>query len=262
MSIQKFPLTTVNKVRAYIQNALALTETEQQHQAWAELQEAEAPPEPESLDDLSDLFTFGGLEPEELSTTKDRWFLSTVNPAATLLKLPGLQLKPEFRWISYLYRDQQAGMGQVFAIPDFLSTTAHLEEALLTSRDSAHPPTPEGALGHFMEAIEGDRSPASFLIASLLWRELQEFGALGQYCNWCHHRLIEAVPAQPNWRWQGKPSSDLAPKVKILSNGEAATEFFTQRVQNPIAIYRHLDHFSVEHYKPSSLDKAIAAAYR
>jgi hypothetical protein len=262
MSIQKFPLATVNKVRQYIQEALVLTETEQQSQLWAGLDETEEPPKPESLDDLSGLFTFGGLEPEEIVSAGNCWSISTVNPAAALSKLPGLRLKPEYRWVSFLFRDKQEGMGLVFAIPEPLSTTVCLEKAVSKSQDTTQPPKPEGALKNFMEAIDGDRSAASFLIASLLRRELQEFGALGQRCDWSYHRLIDAVPPQAKWRWQGEQPSDLIPKVKVLPNGQSATEFFTCRVKNPVAIYRHLDQYAADHYKPSSLDKAIAAAYR
>jgi len=262
MSIQKFPLATVNKIRRYIQNVLVLTDSEQQSQVWAELGETEEPPAPESLDDLSGIFAFGGLAPEEVSIPQGRWHLSTVNPAATLLKLSGLRLKSEVRWVSYLYRDQQEGRGLVLAVPESLSAIFHLEKSLANSQDISHPPQPEGALAHFMEAIEGDRSPGSFLLASLLHRELQEFGALGQYCNWSKHRLIEVPPPQVNWSWQGEQPKDLSAKVKILPDGQAATEFFTCRVQNPIALYRHLDQFPVKHYKPSSIDKAIAVAHQ
>ena len=262
MSIQKFPLATVNKIRRYIQDVLALTDSEQQSQLWAELGETEEPPEPESLDDLSGLFTFGGLAPEELSELDGSWLISTVNPAATLLKLSGLRLKPELRWVSYLYRNQQEGRGLVFAVPESLSTISQLEKSLVKSQDISQPPQPEGALGHFMEALEGDRSPGSFLLASLLHRELQEFGALGKRCNWSHHRLIETPPPQVKWRWETEQPKDFSAKVKVLPDGQAATEFFTCRVQNPIALYRHLDQFPVGHYKPNSLDKAIALAYR
>ncbi|MBW4662554.1 MAG: hypothetical protein KME15_28240 [Drouetiella hepatica Uher 2000/2452] len=262
MSIQKFPLATVNKIRRYIQDVLALADTEQRSQVWADLGETEEPPEPESLDDLSGVFTFGGLAPEEVATSQGRWQLSTVNPAATLLKLSGLRLKSELRWVSYLYRAQQEGRGLVVAVPESLSTISLLEKPLAKHQDIDHPPQPEGALDHFMDAIEGDRSPGSFLLASLLHRELQEFGALGKRCNWSHHRLVEVPPPQVKWRWQGEQPKDWSAKVKVLPDGQAATEFFTCRVQNPIALYRHLDQFPAAHYNPSSLDKAIAIAYK
>jgi hypothetical protein len=262
MSIQKFPLATVNKIRQYIQDALTLTDADQQSQMWAGLDETEDPPQPESLDDLSGLFTFGGLSPEEFSPSTGHWVISTVNPAATLVKLPSLWLKPDFRWVSYLYQNQQEGVGLVFAVPEVLSTMSWLENALAKSRDLQHPPAPEGALGHFMEAIDGDRSPASFLLASILRRELQEFGVQGSRRSWFHHRIIDTVPPQAKWRWEGEAPKDLSPKVKVLPDGQAAVELFTCRVQKPVALYRHLDQYSVKHYKPNAIDKAIAVPYR
>lgn len=269
MSTQKFPLAAVNKVRRYIQDALILVNTEEQSQAWAGSKNTDELPEPESLDDLSGVFAFGGLSAEELANSgvDGHWFISTVNPAAALPKLTGLQLKPEFRLVSYLYRGEQNkgnqdGIGLVFAMPQGLSTTAQLEKALVDSGSIAQPPKPKGALNHFMEAIEGDRSPASFMIASILRRELQEFGALGSRCSWSHHRLIDVVPAKVRWQWQTNLPQDLSPKVKVMPDGRAAIEFFTCRIQEPIALYRHLDQYPLGQYKSNGLDKAIAVLQR
>ncbi|MBD3880789.1 hypothetical protein IFO70_03365 [Phormidium tenue FACHB-886] len=261
MSLQKFPLATVSKIRQYIQNTLALTDTEQQLQVWTGLDDLE-PPEPTSLDDLSGLFQFGGLDPEEITIPIGHWQISTVNPADALLKLPGLWLRPEFRLVSFLYRDAEAGKGAVFAVPQDYSTTAWLEKAMSKSRDITQPPQPEGAIASFMEAVDGDGSAASFLLASLLRRELEEFGALGQHRDWSHHRIIDAIPPQAKWRWQGNPPKDLAPKARLLPDGQAATEFFTCRLKSPVAIFRHLDQYPLRQYKSSNLDKPIAAAYR
>jgi hypothetical protein len=262
MAIQKFPLAAVSKVRQYIQNALALVEIEQQSYTWTSLQETDELPEPESLDDLSSVFSFGGLSAEELPApnSSGRWFVSTVNPAAALLKLPVLRLKPEFRLVSYLCRTKHEGIGVVFAVPEALSTTAQLEEALANSGTIAQPPQPKGRMKHFMEAIEGDCSPTSFLIASIVRRELQEFGAWGQRCSWSHHRLIDTIPPRVKWQWQTSQPKDLSPKVKVISDGQAAVEFFTCRIHHPIAIYRHLDYYPATQYKPNSLDKAVALA--
>jgi hypothetical protein len=261
MSIQKFPIATVNKVRQYIQNALALTDTERQSQVWASLDDTEEPPEPESLDDLSGLFSFGGLAPEEIRTPTGHWQLSTVNPADAVIKLPGLWLKPGFRLVSFIYRQTGAGRGAVFAVPEAYSTTDWLEKSIAKSRDMLQPPAPEGAIAA-MEAIAGDQSAASFLLASVLRHELEEFGALGQQCNWSHHRVIDTIPPQLNWQWQGDPPKDLAPKVRLMPDNQAATEFFTCRVQNPIAIFRHLDQYPAAQYQAKRTDRAIATPSR
>lgn len=265
MSIQKFSLETVKKIRRHIQDSLSLEGTERQPQTWAGLDSEDDLPEPESLDDLSGVFTFGGLSAEDVSMPNLRgsWFVSTVNPGAALLKLPGLRLKSEMRLVSYLYRDDQDGIGVVFAVPEEFSTTAYLDKALRASGGITQPPRPEGALSHYMEAIEGDRSPLSFLIASLLKRELQEFGAVGKRCNWVHHRAIDAIPPQAQCLWRVEPPpKDLSTKVKVSPDGQAAIEFFTFRSGDAIQIFRHLDQYPAEQYKPNSFDKAVAVVPR
>lgn len=221
-------------------------------------------PEPDSLDALGDLFNFGGFTEEEVPkpNVTGRWFVSLVNPGSTLLKLPGLTLKPEVRMVSYLYRVADSGIGVTWAVPESLSGMAQLERALSQSGDRTQPPKPKGALADFMEAIEGDRTPASFVVASILRRELQEFGALGTFCNWTHHRLIETLPTQVSWQWRTQIPRDLSAKVRVLPEGQAAVEFFTCRIVPPVAIFRHLDQYPKEKYDGSSLDQVVAIAKR
>ncbi|MBD2463298.1 hypothetical protein H6G89_19875 [Oscillatoria sp. FACHB-1407] len=261
MSIQKFSLATIEKVRQYIRKTLLLPDSEQQPQPSYDMSVDELP-EPESLDDLSGLFTFGGVADADVGTpqVRDQWFVSTVNPAAALLKLPGLSLKSGFRLVSYLYRSEGSGVGVVWAVPEELSSTAQLEKALVSSTSLSQIPKPVGALSNFMEVIEGDRSPVSFIIASIFRRELQEFGALGQRCNWSHHQLVNAPPSEFKWQWRNAPPKDLAPKVKLLDNGQAAVEFFTCCDQPSLVLYRHIDQYPAHHYKPQSLDQSVATA--
>jgi hypothetical protein len=262
MSIQRFSLAAVQKVRQYIQDALAV-DADQQSQVWAGLDEVDDIPEPESLDDLSGVFAFGGLSPEEIAAPRTRahWAISTVNPAAALLKLPGLWLKPNWRLVSYLYRDGKNGGGVVFALPTERATTACLEESLGSS-DPKQPPAPKGALADVMEAFDGDRSAVSFLVASIFDRELREFGAGGSFRNWAHHRLIDSVPTQAKWQWQTQQPQDLTPKVKIMPDGQAIVEFFTCRVSSGVGIYRHVDQYPATGYKPKRLNKLIATVQK
>jgi hypothetical protein len=263
MSIQKFPLATVQKVRQYIQKTLTLSASEQHPQAlpsdWAGVEQ----PEPESLDALGDFFRFGGFDDSELAgaASEAGWFLSAANPAAALLKLPGLHLKPGLRLVSYLYRTETSGRGIIWAVPEALSTTAQLEKALVASNPE-QPPQPAGALPDFMEAIDGDRSPASFLVASILRREFQEFGALNQHCNWSHHRLIDTVPMQLVQQVGTDQLKDLTPRVRILPDGQAAVEFFTCRVAPPAVIFRHIDLYPVDRYAANCLNRAVSGNRR
>jgi hypothetical protein len=266
MSIQRFPLKTVQNIRQYINSSLALPESKLPLSTFGGLEEDVEMPEPESIDDLSALFGVGGTPDLDVEVPKlnlqEPWQISTVNPGAALLKLPGLLLNPKYRLVSYLYREKETGLGVVWAVPETLGTTAQLEKALMMGGTMAQVPQPAGALNNFMEAIDGDRTPTSFLIASILQRELREFGSLGDRRNWVYHRLIDAIPLQLNWQWRGEQPKDLSPKVKIFPNGQAAVEFYTCRVASSITLYRHVDQYPPRLYVPSSLGRAVAIAQR
>jgi len=259
MSIQNFPLTSIQKVRKYIRGSLLLTASAKSASAVALTDDI---PEPESIDELSGIFTFGAPSPPDTSVSNsvEKWVVSTVNPAAPLLKLPGLKLKPGFRLVSYLYHTAEGGVGVVWAVPEALGTMVQLEASLKGSNSMASVPKPAGALGHFMEAIEGDRSPVSFMIASLLRRELQEFGSLGDRHNWNQHDLIADVPPNLSWQWRADPPKNFLPKVRISPDGQAAVEFFTCRHTVPTTLYRHVDRYPVHQYRGDSLDKSVAVA--
>lgn len=263
MAIQRFRLAVIQQIRKYIQTSNKI-DVDDQLQTWAGLEEVDSVPEPTSLDDLSGIFTFGGLSPEEMTVprAKPHWALSTVNPGAALLKLPGLHLNPLWRLVAYLYREGASSAGLVLAVPIDRATTAQLEAALADSQGLKQPPQPNGALCDFMEAIQGDRSAASFMVASLFCRELREFGTAGRYRNWTHHRLIDAIPPQVKWQWQTEQPKVLTPKVQLLPDGRAIVEFFTCRVSAGVAIYRHLDQYSAGHYKPKRIDKPLATIQR
>ncbi|XHX79908.1 MAG: hypothetical protein RBJ76_08295 [Stenomitos frigidus ULC029] len=264
MSAQKIQLEALQKIRQHMQYGFALPASENQPRSWSSSSNEAELPEPDSLSDLGDLFTFGGsmAEPTHAPNSRGEWFISTANPGAALMKLPGLSLKPAVRLVAYLHRQPDAGMGVIWAVPELLSTTAHLEKALSKSGDRAHPPHPEGAFANLMEAVQGDRNPASFIIASLLQRELREFGRLGKACNWSHHRLVSTPPTQVQWQWQVEPPKDLSPKVRVFPDGRAVIEFFSCRVVPPITLFQHLDQYPSTNYAATVSDRAIAVVKR
>jgi hypothetical protein len=264
MPIQIISLDACQKIRQHIANALIVPSAENHPRSLPGLNDDE-PPEPDSLSDLGSLFGLGGMP--ELETYapnyNGQWFISSADPGGALMKLPGVRLKPTLRLVTYLLRSGTDGMGAVWAVPEMLSTTAHLQKALIGGGTVGvgvlQVPQPGGALADVMEAIEGDRSPLSFVIASIFQRELKEMGALGKSSDWSHHRLINALPSQRNWQWRvPTPPKDLSPKVVIYPDKRAAVEFFTCRITVPVAIYQHVDQYAADHYKASSISRAIA----
>lgn len=257
MSAQRIPLKTAQKIQQYLRSHLSLPVSENHPRSWTS--DADDRPAPDSLGALGDLFSFGS--PVQAATfapnTRGQWFISSINPGAALLKLPGLRLKPGLRLVSYLHRTPDQGTGVTWAVPEPLSTTMHLEQALIDRGDRSQPPRPAGALENVMEAMEGDRSLLSFLVASLLRRELQELGALGKSCRWSHHRLIDTLPDPVACQWRSQPPQNLLPKGRILPDGRAAIEFFSCRTVAPIAIFQHLDQYSAKDYTAVGSDRAI-----
>lgn len=264
MSIQKFPLASIQKVRQYIQSALALPDSEREPPSTVTFEDSEEMPEPESLDALGDLFKFGGPPgmSDSSASSDGRWFVSAVNPADALIRLPGLSLKPGLRLVGYVYRAERSGRGIVWGVPESVGTTAELEKALDDSLDVTSPPQPNQHIDHVMDAIEGDRSVVSFIVASILRRELVEFGAAGKYCRWTHHRLIDGIPNTVIPEWRTDPLKDFSPRARIFPDGRAAVEFFTCRIAAPTAIFRHIDQYPADSYSLTSLDRAIALVHR
>ncbi|MBW4526265.1 MAG: hypothetical protein KME18_13870 [Phormidium tanganyikae FI6-MK23] len=259
MSTQRVPLEALQKIRQHFKTALLVPASEDHPEMYTERDE---PPKPESLEGLGSLFHFGGSLEEaiQMPNRQGQWFISAANPGTALMKLPGLKLKPEFRVISYLYRMGDDGTGATWALPEAFSTTSHLEKALLAAGGRDAPPKPEGALADFMDAIDGDHSPMSFVIASLLLRELLEFGKIGRIAVWSHHRLINALPSLPKWQWRSEAPKDYSPKVRAFPDGRVAVEFFTCRTVAPIAVFQHVDQYLAGEYRAKHLDRAIAVS--
>lgn len=262
MALQKFPVETLHKVRQHICTQLILPPSEQ-HPLKGEDRVIEASrAEPASLNALGDLFRAGGFIDDEAPSPNDqgKWFLSTVDPAAAINKLPGIALKPGVRLVTYLQRRPNAGMGVTWALPDLMSTTTQLEAALETAGSGSIPPHPKGALSHVMDSIEGQHTSPSYIVASLLLRELKELGRIGHNSRWAQHRIIAGVPAKPIWQWRSQTPKDLSPKVRINPDQAVWVEFFSFRRTAPVALFRHLDHYDAQSYRPKTQDQLIATS--
>lgn len=268
MSTQKIPLDALQKIRQYIKTVLVLPESENHPRLLPVVEGLDTNPylpEPGSLADLGDLFRVGSTIEEgvPMPNNQGRWFVSVTDPGVVFMKLPGLKLKPGFRLVGYLYRLDEEGVGKIWAVPEAYSATVYLEDALASGGQANQPPHPNHALDNYMQALQGDRSPVSFLIASLVRRELAEFGSLGKSAVWSKHQLINAVPQQLQWHWRTPDAiKDLAPKVRVLPDGRAIVEFFTCRLSPSIAIFQHLDQYAAGDYTCQGVDRPVAVGER
>ena len=136
-------------------------------------------------------------------------------------------------------------------------------------------PKPWDALDDPMEAIEGDGSAWSYLAASLLRRELREFGAMWHGGNWATHFLLDDDPwkngapsddASPlerptskadQWKWLGPRPTQWGPQVR-MDNDQVTVTFHTYSGLEKQAIYRHTDTYRAGKYRAKVEQEKIA----
>ncbi len=202
------------------------------------------------------------------------WSVSRRNPGKVLCAFPGLKLKPGFRLAAYQYFDGGNGNGFVYALPqDAVLPEPHTVAKPEDLRTLTKPP---GTLGHFMEAIEGDPSVESYAQASLLVRELYEFGAFWHGIHWDVEHLVTGNPWSPEnsdpgahdlpspkgeWHWNAPPPEDWRPKVTIGGEFIAVT-FHTFSALGEETLTRHTDTYLSGSYVPRFAEPARIATGR
>lgn len=259
MTMQTFSIAPLRKVRQYITKNLQVSEIDTLSPHFFD--DDDDIPEPDSLNALGGIFNMGGVGDFDDDTAhtepEGSWTISNMNPADVLYKFPGLQLKPKIRLVSFTFQHHTDGKGVVWAVPEQYCTTDYLERAVENAGGVKQPPHPSDAFADFMDAIEGDRSLVTFFVASILRREILEYGAKGQFQNWTHHRLIDTVPASIKSYWKSEHPQNLRPKINELSDGKVAIEFFTCRVVPPVMIVRHVDQYPAQNYSPKTTHQVL-----
>jgi hypothetical protein len=195
------------------------------------------------------------------------WSQSSVDPMELLAVFKPLRLKQGFVLRAYLFREGGNGNGVVYAMSENLPFPEPGECEYDDSRFLS-PPVPYGALDDAMEAIEGEGSLWSYLAASLLSRELEEFGAMWHGCNWSTHEILGKNPihapteegdsllresshqsnlAPRDWNWLGPKPEEWRPIV--LREGISVTVVFhTFSDLGRETIYRHVDRYKAGSY--------------
>ena len=180
-----------------------------------------------------------------------------MDPEDALQALPCLHLDPRFQLAAFQYLADGGthGYGAVWAVSADVPRAALAENCRLTGDASEPPP---GALDDAMGAIDGDRSPWSYLCASMLSRELGDLGAVWHGADWMHHRVLSGPPwerrakewwvevlgtlRQEDFRWLEPPPACWEPRVEVESD-EVRVVFHTWYVAHGSRIERHIDRY-------------------
>jgi hypothetical protein len=203
------------------------------------------------------------------------WSKSRFDPTAVVKLFKPLAVRKGFVLRAYTFRDQGNGNSVVWAMP----ADAEFPEPADCPRLENHlfnAPKPVDALDDVMEAIEGDDSPQSYLMASLLRRELREFGAMWHGVNWGTHYLLDADPwkagkaddesssldrppsAESQWKWLEPKPTHWGPQVQVEKDRVTVT-FHTYSGLHEQSIYRHTDVYRAGKYRPRVEQKKIGA---
>jgi hypothetical protein len=223
----------------------------------------------------------------ELSTlpesTPNGWSKSPIDPASLLKAFPLLHIRDGYVLRAYIFKENGNSNGFVWALP----AEAEFPKPDECPRLESHvlrPPKPFDALDDVMEAIIGDDSAASYLQASLLRRELKDFGAGWHGVAWGMNMVFDDDPwkVRPDlpedsparlptsdpadWKWLERKPESWTPEVRL----DATRATVTYYSYTPLAadapgdqiererIYRHIDTFRRGKYRPLDVETKLA----
>lgn len=200
------------------------------------------------------------LTEKQLAKPPPRWRKSLMPPEALVAQFePFLEMKPGLRLVAYQeYGFDLGGIGVVYAIP----TNARYPEpgrCMISEGEGRVMPRPPEALDNPMEAIVpigiSTDAPLTYLMASILAREIDEFGAYWHSIRWGNKTIL----INPPWRERKKrfaqsiiPSpakeewvSDREPSVwapHVLEDKDSFTVVFNvYGAHGGIAVFEHRD---------------------
>lgn len=200
--------------------------------------------------------------PEE---TPQGWSKSRVDPARVLAIFNALRLKPGFTLAAYQFRARDNGNGVVWALP----ADADYPEPDRCPRGGGflEAPEPAAALEDVMEAVDGDDTPWSYLRASIVSRELREFGAMWHGCHWSEHTILGSDPTRrrsrmthtpaTGWEWSGPRPTEWKPQI-LIGKDAVKVVFFTRCQLEQERIICHTDTFLPGQYRFSTEKTTLA----
>lgn len=201
----------------------------------------------------------------------DGWSLGFDDPADVVHTTEVLRVKPGFVLRAYLYTAGNDGNGFVYALPADAPVRSP-EECQRDKERFLGPPRPPEAADDIMEAIDGDGSPWSYLCASILKRELEEYGAMWHGISWGAHQIIyrdpwhDHDPEDPSmnspspreeWTWATPPPEDWRPSVST-EPAAVRVRFFTFSGLGQETLMQHDDLYEVGTYRPDTTVTTIA----
>ena len=165
--------------------------------------------------------------------------------------------------VAFQFREEDSGNGLILAVPE----NENLQNLLNTME------TRDNSEFNPVNYLQGDGSPYSYFLISLLLREFAEFGAFGHGVNWMDfHILSHESPADGktfsgeqmpvidtlNWIWYDQKPEDWSPSVTV-DDDKVVVQFYSIRDKYSAVIRSHKDCYVSGKYVPHTEETVVAS---
>lgn len=215
--------------------------------------------------------------------TRNGWSKSPIDPAKLLTVFPKLRIREGRVLRAYVFKEDANSNGFVWALPADAEFPAP-EDCPRIESHFLKPPKPLDALDDVMEAIEGDDSPESYFHASLLRRELKEFGGGWHGIRWGMNTVLDDSPwSRPRggeeeamwmypeskaeeWKWRAPQPISWTPEVRLEKNQAIVTFYSYTALSTELdngeiekeRIILHTETYRRGKYRPLVVEKKLA----
>lgn len=181
------------------------------------------------------------------------------NPEWLVKSFSQLSIKEGYHMRTY----REDGLSpSVWAIPAD-KALLKLSDAPLSENDFLYIEKPDFTLDNFMEAIDGDKSPLSYLQAAIVFHELNEYGAVGHNMSWRRDIILPylgALSHEYEWEILENEPERIEPYFYYNAEGHPVIVFFTINDVYTITLNRYEHIFSHDNYTLTVNRHCIATA--
>lgn len=189
------------------------------------------------------------------------WNKSIEDPEVIIRSFSQLKVKEGYKLVGYQFVEGGNGNGIVWALPSGAHFPSPNECDTLDYFLS--PPKPVSALDDYMIAVDGDRSPLSYLQAAVAYHELREFGAMWHGISWGRDEICPHIDDEEDdefedpfyeWTMLEEEPEIIEPHFYYNYEGHPVIVFHTINDIGEITWNRYTHVFSKEDY---TLDEQV-----
>ncbi|WP_203289927.1 hypothetical protein [Metabacillus sp. cB07] len=185
------------------------------------------------------------------------WSVSSQNPERIVKSFSGLAIQKGYKLRAYSYKAEGQSSSAVYAIPQDkeLTMPANIIE-------KGEIPIPQCQSDHFMFAVDGDRTPLSYLQAAVVYHELGEFGISRQTSYWSaddilplNEKLYEQADSVVDYLYtlgDWNEFKTIPPTLRPIfyyENDHPTVVFYTKNDVGMIKLSRYTHTFEKDSYK-------------